>query len=318
VRSSQDLREPSIRQLTDNRGVPIVVPTTSDDPAALSAQLKQFNLHGANKLTSADFPVKRNLDQPSFSLPVTPTSRLSPGPAPRRFYLSRPITPVPSTQYSNETLTKRKRRDVPVFEERTSPKKARIAGSFAIRPAATTPTEAKTVVGTQKIRPRPSNKRPVVTTAEKEFRRHEWASTKPKHEQSPEQGAPQLDPVLQDLLKEVNAHEEHPTTQGSHVMGYPHHLSSEGLFPTTQSNPAVPANDAMDIDANADESYVYDVYIRELISKDEKFSLPNYGLAIIENDSYWEDWQDEEEEVADDDVDSNGKIISLCRGLLRN
>ena len=305
VKSSQNLLEPSINQPTDTHGVPIVFPTTSDDPATLSAQLRQFNLNGANQLLNAASPLKTSLSQPSFSLPVTPTSRLSPGPSPRRFYLSRPITPVPSKQYSKDTLTKRKRRDVPVFEERNSPKKARLDGTFAIRPAAANPSEVGPVSGGLQIHARRSNKRPIVTAAEKEFRQHEWASSKAKHAQDSGDDRQQLDPVLQDLLKEVNASGESTIIQPSHVREYPHHLSGEENPSTTQSSFAVSDTDAMDIDMNPEDSFVYDVYIRELIPKDEKFNLPNYGLAIIENDS-WEDWQ-EEEEVADDDVDSNGK-----------
>jgi len=314
VKSSQDLHEPSIKQPTDARGVPIVVPTTSDDPATLSTQIRQFNLNGANQLLNAVSPLKTSLSQPSFSLPVTPTSRLSPGPSPRRFYLSRPITPIPSAHYSKDTLTKRKRREVPVFEERNSPKRARLDGTFAIRPAAADSSEVEPVPGRQQIPTRRSNKRPIVTAAEKEFRQHEWASSKPKHGQDNTQ---QLDPVLQDLLKEVNASGENTIIQPSHIREYPHHLSGEENPIATQSNSAVSDTDAMDIDKNPEDSFVYDIYIREVIAKDEKFNHPNYGLAIIEDESYWEDWQ-EEEEAADDDVDSNGKTPPPAKKVCRS
>jgi hypothetical protein len=269
-----------IRQPTDANGIPIVLPTTSDDPATLSAQLETFKFNDVNKV---------HTDPDSSHPPVsTLARRIARTHTPRRFYLSRPASPLPANGEIKDASPKRKRPEAPIFEERMVPKKARTVENLdtSTIESYSSPDERiikSRVSSGRKEQIRPSIKRPNITAAEKAFRQREWGHAKESAEQVEEPGAQQLSPSMQDLL---------------------HHVNAEKDKTASKYNP-----DAMDIDTDtsANSPYVYDIYIREVIPLEEKYMVPNYGLAIIEDDSYWDDWREDEEVEDEDDEDSNAE-----------
>lgn len=272
--SDEKVEQKPIRQPTDANGIPIVLPTTSDDPATLSAQLESFNFTGTSEVDT-----EPNLSQSSIS---TAAQRIARSHTPRRFYLSRPSSPFPPNQHTHDSPTKRKRHEAPVFEERMGPKKPRVVED------STTSAPDLYIIHNEKLskggrdHDHPSTKRPTITAAEKAFRQREWSHMKHSSKQV-EQPAQQLSPSMQDLLNQVNAEKD--------------------------KNRSKCNSDAMDIDTDtsAGSQYVYDTYVREVIPLEEKYLVPNYGLAIIEDDSYWDDWREDEEVEDKDDEDSNAE-----------
>lgn len=273
-RQETPVEQRPIRQPVDASGIPIVLPTISDDPTALSVQLQSFKLNGSIQAEG-----KHALRAPGAesALPIKPNRR------PRRFYLSRPLSPQLPNQQLKDALPTRKRVGTPVFEERVFPKRVRTEQTWKFSPLKQEVDVDMTEAEGQKR----ERKRPIVTPAERAFRQHEWGHEKQNSEKAKEPGAQQLSPSMQDLLNEVNAIDKKITTRP--------------IEPPQQLDTTT---DAMDIDTSSN-LFVYDTYIRELIPADEKYLLPNYGLAVIEDDPFWDDWQDEDEIQADDDDDSN-------------
>lgn len=276
----EKVEQKPIRQPADANGIPIVLPTTSDDPAALSAQLETFKINGVNEVHT----------EPELSYPPASTlaRRIARTHAPRRFYLSRPASPLPANVEIKDTSTKRKQPGAPIFEERIAPKKARTVENLATSTIESYSSLDEKIIESRvfsgrKEQIQPSIKRPNITAAEKVFRQREWGHAKQSAEQVEEPGAQQLSPSMQDLLNQVNA---------------------ENGKTASKYNP-----DAVDIDteSSANSPYVYDTYVREAIPLEEKYMVPNYGLAVIEDDSYWGDWQEDEEAEDEDDEDSNAE-----------
>jgi hypothetical protein len=162
------------RQPVDANGIPIVLPTTSDDPAALSAQLQSFEARVNGTATAS-----KSTSSPSAAAP-------RPHPKPRRFYLSKPLSPVPHNRQITDPRTRRRRHEPPVFEERVGS-----APSAQADQDVTMTTEAQ----------KPERKRPIVTAAEKAFRQER--QTVQDTSRATEE-AMQLPPEMQHLLAEVN------------------------------------------------------------------------------------------------------------------
>jgi hypothetical protein len=230
----------------------------------------------------------------------------------RRFHLSRRSLPASQTP-TGGVEKKRKRDNVPVFEERRKVVKKTCVD---IRQAQGEVSEAFDEVEMSVPKDRYSfpRKRPGASAAEKQWRAQNQSTLQSKRtldnlKQPPQEVVSSLERASQDIENEeakaaLGSPNSTPKKRGPKVPALRYKDRHPEEFATND-------HDAMNLDMDDDGDYVYDTYVRDVTMTDALADHAAYGLLVIadEDQELWETFEDnsDSEEFDTDDEDENAE-----------